>query len=74
LPAVAGEEAATHAEAFKGGVEVDEGGLREAGHRITVQGQQGQGRNAGEGRLGDRAEQVETQIQHLDDKNDSVWK
>ena len=66
MPAVAGEETAAHAEALEGGVEVGEGGLGQAGHRVSVHCQQGQRLDPSEGRVGDRAQQVEAQVKNLE--------
>ena len=62
VPAITGEKAAAHADALEWGVEVGEGGLRQARHGVPVQGQQGQRVDAAERRLRDRPQQVEAQI------------
>ena len=47
-------------------VEVGEGGLGQAGHRVSVHCQQGQRLDPSEGRVGDRAQQVEAQVKNLE--------
>ena len=43
-----------------------EGGLGEGGQGVAVEGEQGEGGDALEGGGGQRAQQVEPQVQHLD--------
>ena len=66
--AVAGEEAASEAEAAQRGVEVGEGGLGQRGHGVAVQRQQGEAADPGEGVLGQHAEQVKPEVQHLNNR------
>jgi hypothetical protein len=68
IPAIAGEEPAADTEPLEGVVEVGEGGLREARHRVPVQGQQRQRADPGKRRLGDGSQQVEAQVQYLEGK------
>ena len=69
--AVAGEEAAAEAEAAQGAVEVAEGVLGERGHGVSVEGEEREVRHAVEGRRRQHAQQVETQVKHL--QNQSEW-
>lgn len=64
-PAVAGQEPAPETQAAQAGGQVGEGGLGEAGHGVTVQGQQGQAGDTGERVLGQHAEKVEAEIENL---------
>ncbi len=66
--AVARQEATPEAEAAQGAVEVGERLLRQGGHRIAVQGKQGQPGDPAEGGGRQHAQQVEAQVQNLDKK------
>ena len=66
--AVAGEEPASEAEAAQRGVEVGEGGLGQRGHGVAVQREQGEAADPGEGVLGQHAEQVKPEVQHLNSR------
>ena len=64
-PAVAGQEPASEAQAAQAGVEVGKGGLGEAGHRVTVQGEQREAGDPGERVLGKKAEQIKAEVENL---------
>ena len=71
--AVAGEEAASEAEAAQRGVEVGEGGLGQRGHGVAVQREQGEAADPGEGVLGQHTEEVKPEVQHLNSRPCSYY-
>ena len=63
--AVTSQEPASEAEAAQAGVEVGECGLGEAGHRVTIQGEQREACDPREGVLGQEAEQIKAEVENL---------
>ena len=66
--AVARQEAASEAEAAQGAVQVGEGFFGQRGHRIAVEGEEREVRHAVEGRGGQHPEEVESQVEHLEER------
>ena len=63
--AVTSQEPASETEAAQAGVEVGECGLGEAGHRVTIQGEQREAGDPRERVLRQKAEQIKAEVENL---------